>query len=109
MTRRLLVTRREDAGDPKPPRAAGPGWGPRLVWGGYGLLAGYLVGIVLSLLLLTVVGPRGAQFVFRVCAYGFILAGVDFGGERPRLKRALLRGFGLGAAIAVLRSLLFFV
>ncbi|HEX8455080.1 MAG TPA: hypothetical protein VF647_23580 [Longimicrobium sp.] len=81
----------------------GPLWSARLLWGAYGLLAGFATGILASLALLTVVGPLAAQFVFRLCAYGFILAGLDYGGERARWRQALLRGFGLGAAIAVLR------
>lgn len=80
-----------------------PRWSARLLWGAYGLLAGFATGTLLSLALLSVTGPLAAQFVFRLCAYGFILAGLDFGGERARWKKALLRGFGLGAAIALLR------
>lgn len=81
----------------------GPRWSARLLWGAYGLLAGFATAILASLAVLSVAGPLVAQFVFRFCAYGFILAGLDFGGERPRWRRALLRGFGLGAAIALLR------
>ena len=92
---------------PKPaePRS-GPTWGQRVLWGAYGLLAGYATGLLTSLLLLAWVGPEVSRFLFRVCAYGFIVAGVDYGGERPRLKRALLRGLGLGTAIALLRTAL---
>ncbi|HEX8672139.1 MAG TPA: hypothetical protein VF710_09630 [Longimicrobium sp.] len=81
----------------------GPRWSARLLWGAYGLLAGFATGILASLVVLSWAGPLIAQFVFRLCAYGFILAGLDYGGERRRWKRALLRGFGLGAAIALLR------
>ena len=87
----------------RPPEHEGPSWGRRVLWGAYGLLAGFAVGILLSLAVLSWAGPYWAQFLFRVSAYGFILAGLDYGGERPRWKRALLRGFGLGAAIALLR------
>ena len=106
MTRRLLVVGGERA--PRPPQT-GPAWSSRLRWAAYGLLAGYATGIVTSLLLLNLVGPLGARFVFRVCVYGCILTGLDYGGERPRLRRSLLRGFGLGAGIAVLRDLLAFL
>ena len=85
------------------PEHEGPSWGRRVLWGAYGLLVGYAAGIVASLLVLGWAGPYVAQFLFRLCAYGFILAGLDYGGDRPRWKRALLRGFGLGAAIALLR------
>jgi hypothetical protein len=81
----------------------GPAWSARLLWGAYGLLAGFATGTLFSLALLSVAGPLAAQFVFRLCAYGFILAGLDYGGERPRWRQALLRGFGLAAAIAILR------
>jgi hypothetical protein len=87
----------------RPPEHEGPSWGRRVLWGAYGLLAGFAVGILASLLVLSWAGPYVAQFLFRVSAYGFILAGLDYGGERARWKRALLRGFGLGAAIALLR------
>jgi len=87
----------------EPREREGPRWSARLLWGAYGLLAGFATGTLLSLVLLGWAGPLAAQFVFRLCAYGFILAGLDFGGDRPRWRRALLRGFGLGAAIALLR------
>ncbi len=86
-----------------------PSWGRRLLWGVYGLLAGYAVGILLSLALLSLAGPYVAQFVFRVMAYGFIFAGIDYAGQRRHWRRALLRGFGLGAAIAILRAVLGFL
>lgn len=87
----------------EPAPATGPRWSQRLLWGAYGLLAGFVTGTLFSLLLLSWAGPLAAQFVFRLCAYGFILAGLDYGGERARWKQALLRGFGLAAAIAILR------
>ncbi|MBD0320727.1 MAG: hypothetical protein ICV87_10365 [Gemmatimonadetes bacterium] len=87
----------------RPPEHEGPSWGRRVLWGVYGLLVGFAVGIVASLLVLSWAGPFIAQLLFRVSAYGFILAGLDYGGERRRWKQALLRGFGLGAAIALLR------
>lgn len=87
----------------EPALATGPRWSQRLLWGAFGLLAGYATGILASLLVLSGAGPLVAQFVFRLCAYGFILAGLDYGGERGRWRRALLRGFVLAAAIAVLR------
>ena len=80
-----------------------PRWSQRLLWGAFGLLAGFASGTILSLALLSWTGPLAAQFVFRLCAYGFILPGLDYGGERARWRQALLRGFGLGAAIALLR------
>jgi hypothetical protein len=83
--------------------AEGPRWSQRLLWGAFGLLAGFAAGTIFSLVLLAWTGPLAAQFVFRLCAYGFILAGLDFGGERARWRQALLRGFGLAAAIAILR------
>lgn len=97
--------RRKRTQEPAPP-ATGPTWGARFLWGAIGLIAGYVGGLVLSLLLLSVVGRDPARFIFRVCAYGGIFAGIDYGGERPRLRSALLRGFGLGALIALLRSAL---
>lgn len=108
MTRPLMPVRREPRPEPSGP-VTGPAWGARLLWAAYGLVAGYAAGILASLLLLSLIGPQGARFVFRVCVYGCIFAGVDYGGERPRLRRSLLRGFGLGAGIAVLRDLLAFL
>lgn len=87
----------------------GPSWGQRVMWGAYGLLAGYAAGIVASLALLSWTGPYVAQFAFRVMAYGFIFAGLDHAGQRPHWRRALLRGFGLGTAIALLRAALSFL
>jgi hypothetical protein len=79
------------------------------MWGVYGLLAGYAAGILASLLLLSWTGPYAAQFVFRLLAYGFIFAGIDYAGQRQHWRRALLRGFGLGTAIALLRTALGFL
>lgn len=77
-----------------------------MLWGAVGLLVGYAAGLATSLVLLGWAGPGVSRFVFRLCAYGSIVAGVDFGGERRRLKMALLRGLGLGVAIALLRTFL---
>lgn len=98
-----MTRRKAPATIERPPEHEGPSWGRRVLWGAYGLLVGYAVGILASLVVLSWAGPYVAQFLFRVSAYGFILAGLDYGGERRRWKRALLRGFGLGAAIALLR------
>ena len=97
-----MIRRSGPAVEPATP-GTGPLWSQRLLWGAFGLLAGYAAGILLSLAVLSWAGPLAAQFVFRLCAYGFILAGLDFGGDRTRWRRSLLRGFGLAAAIAVLR------
>ncbi|HLL83549.1 MAG TPA: hypothetical protein VK420_12880 [Longimicrobium sp.] len=96
-----VIRRPGPAVEPAP--ATGPRWSQRLLWGAFGLLAGFATGILASLVVLSWAGPVVAQFVFRLCAYGFILAGLDFGGQRARWRQALLRGFGLGAAIALLR------
>ncbi len=87
----------------------GPAWAPRLLWGAAGAVAGFVIGFVLLVTLVTPLGRGAALFAFRVFAYSGVLVGIDFGGERPRLKRALLRGFALGTAIALLRSALSFL
>lgn len=97
-----VIRRAGRAVEPATPET-GPRWVDRLLWAAYGLLAGFASGTILSLALLSWTGPYVAQFVFRLCVYGFILAGLDYGGERARWRQALLRGFGLGAAIALLR------
>ena len=106
MARRSPTPKRHDAARPPEPATDGPSWGQRVLWGAYGLLAGYAAGLLASLALLSWAGPEVSRFVLRVFAYGFIVAGVDYGGERPRWQRALLRGLGLGAAIALLRTAL---
>ncbi|HYW08608.1 MAG TPA: hypothetical protein VE913_16730 [Longimicrobium sp.] len=99
-----LKTRRE----PRPavePRAELPGWGKRAEWAAYGLIAGYVLAIGASLALLSLVGTEWSWFVFRVIVYSLPIAGFDYAGERPRWRPALLRGFALGTAIAILRTL----
>jgi hypothetical protein len=99
-----LKTRR----DPRPaaePRADLPGWGKRVEWAAYGLIAGYVLAIGASLALLSLVGADWSRFVFRAIVYSLPIAGFDYAGERARLRPALLRGFALGTAIAILRTL----
>lgn len=95
--------------EPGPPASEDPTWAQRVIWGAYGLLAGFAAGALASLALLSFTGPYVAQFVFRVLAYGFLFAGLDYAGQRPHWKRSLLRGFGLGTAIALLRAALVFL
>jgi hypothetical protein len=99
-----LKTRRP----PRPatePRADLPGWGKRAEWAAYGLVAGFVLATVASLALLSLVGAEWSRFVFRVIVYSLPIAGFDYAGERARWRPALVRGFALGTAIAILRTL----
>jgi hypothetical protein len=98
--------RRKKAPAPAP---EDPTWAQRVIWGAYGLLAGFAAGALASLALLSFTGPYVAQFIFRVLAYGFLFSGLDYAGQRQHWKRSLLRGFGLGTAIALLRAALVFL
>ncbi len=90
----------------KSPAPDDPTWGQRVIWGAFGVLAGFAAGSLVSLALLGWTGPYVARFVFRVLAYGLMFAGLDYAGQRRHWRRALLRGSGLGTAVALLRAVL---